>query len=70
MAPAPLEDGPQAVRAVSRLMNSFDRSDGDHVPLLAGCTGEVDWGWGIVGVRRVHHGDPDFDMPTVVGEGG
>ena len=52
------------------ILHGFDLSDGYHVSLLAGCTGELVWGWGIVGVRRVYDGDPDWEPPMVVGEDG
>jgi hypothetical protein len=38
--------------------------------MLTGCTWALVYGWGIVGVRRVYEGDPEFEMPTVVGEDG
>jgi hypothetical protein len=34
------------------IMNGFDISDGYHVLLLTGCTGELVMGSGITGVRR------------------
>ena len=52
------------------ILFGFDISDGYHISVLAGCTGELVWGWGIVGVRRVYEGDPDFVPPTVVGADG
>jgi hypothetical protein len=47
-----------------------DISDGYHISMLTGCTGALVCGGGIVGVRRVYEGDPEFEMPTVVGEDG
>ena len=52
------------------VMHGFDISDGYHISVLAGCTGELVWGWGIVGVRRVYEGDAEFIPPTVVGADG
>jgi hypothetical protein len=52
------------------ILFGFDISDGYHISVLAGCTGQLVWGWGIVGVRRVYEGDPDFVPPTVIGSDG
>ena len=52
------------------IVHGHDISDGYHISLLTGCTGILVWGWGIVGVRRVYEGDPEFELPTVVGKDG
>jgi len=52
------------------IMDGFDISDGYHISLLTGCTGELVWGYGITGVRRVYEGDPDWIPPTVAGADG
>ena len=52
------------------ILHGFDISDGYHISMLAGCTGKLVWGWGIVGVRRVYDGDADYVPPTVVGADG
>jgi hypothetical protein len=52
------------------IMNGFDISDGYHVPLLTGCTGELVLGFGITGVQRVYEGDPEWTPPVVVGADG
>ena len=52
------------------IMNGFDISDGYHVSLLTGCTGELVLGFGITGVRRVYEGDPEWTHPVVVGADG
>ncbi len=52
------------------IVNGFDLSDGYHVTMLTGCTGDLVWGWEIVFVRRVYEGDPDWEPPTVVGDDG
>jgi hypothetical protein len=38
--------------------------------MLAGCTGELVWGYGIVGVRRIYEGDREWLPPTVIGTDG
>ena len=45
-----------------------DISDGYHLAVLSGCTGELVWGWGVIGVRMVYPEDPDFEVE--VGEDG
>ncbi len=52
------------------ITSGHDLSDGYHISMLTGCTGALVYGWGIIGVRRVYEGDPDFDPPTVVGADG
>ena len=52
------------------IVSGHDISDGYHISMLTGCTGVLVWGWGIVGVRRVYEGDPEFEVPTVVGADG
>jgi hypothetical protein len=52
------------------ILHGFDISDGYHIAMLAGCTGKLVWGWGIVGVRRVYDGDADYVPPTVTGPDG
>ena len=52
------------------ILDGFDISDGYHISLLTGCTGELVWGWGITGVRYVHQGDRDWQPRTVVGADG
>ncbi len=42
------------------IVDGHDISDGYHISMLTGCTGElVVYGWGITGVRRVYDGDPE-----------
>ena len=52
------------------ITDGFDISDGYHISLLTGCTGELVWGWGITGVRRIYKSDPEWRPPTVVGADG
>jgi hypothetical protein len=52
------------------ILHGFDISDGYHISMLAGCTGELVWGYGILGVRRVYEGDDEWRHPTVVGADG
>jgi hypothetical protein len=40
--------------------------DGYHVSLLIGCTGELVLGLGIISVRCVYEGDPDWTTPATV----
>ena len=52
------------------ILHGFDISDGYHISMLTGCTGELVWGYGIVGVRRIYEGDADWQPPTVCGADG
>ena len=52
------------------ILHGFDISDGYHISVLAGCTGELVWGYGIVGVRRIYEGDADWQPPTIIGPDG
>ena len=52
------------------ILHGFDISDGYHISMLAGCTGELVWGYGIVGVRRIYEGDREWLPPTVIGTDG
>ncbi len=51
-------------------MNGFDVNDGYHITPFPGCTGELVWGFGIVDVRCIYDGDPDWEPPVVVEAGG
>ncbi len=42
------------------IVDCHDISNGYHISLLTGCTCKLVLGWGIVGVRRVDEGDPEF----------
>ena len=44
-----------------------DVAEAYHINYLAGCTGDLVWGWGIVGARVVYPGDPEYD--ALVDEG-
>ena len=46
------------------IVNGHDINDGYHIAVLAGCTGQLVWGWGIVRVEYVHPGDADFEPPV------
>ena len=46
------------------IMSGFDIQDGYHIAPFPGCTGELVLGYGIVGVRLIYDGDPDFEPPT------
>jgi hypothetical protein len=48
------------------IVHGFDVNDGYHIAPFPGCTGELVWGFGIVGVRRIYDGDPDWEPPTVM----
>lgn len=50
------------------IVSGHDISDGYHISVLSGCTGELVWGWGIVGVKVVYPEDPDFE-PFVLDDG-
>jgi hypothetical protein len=52
------------------ILDGFDISDGYHISLLTGCTGDLVWGWGITGVRYIYESDPEWQPPTVVGADG
>ena len=52
------------------IVNGFDVNDGYHIAPFPGCTGELVWGFGIVDVRRIYDGEPDWEPPTVVGADG
>jgi hypothetical protein len=52
------------------IVSCHDISDGYHISMLTGCTRALVYGWGIVGVRQLYEGDPEFEMPTVVGGDG
>jgi hypothetical protein len=52
------------------IVHGFDISDGYHIAPLTDCTGELVLCFGIVGVRRVYDGDPDFEPPVEVGADG
>ena len=43
-----------------------DVDEAYHINYLAGCTGELAWGWGIVGARLVYPNDPEYE--TLVDE--
>ena len=47
-------------------MNGFDVNDGYHISPFPGCTGELVWGFGIVDMRRIYDGDPDWEPPLVM----
>ena len=36
------------------ILNGHDINDGYHIAVLAGCTGELVWGWGIIDVRYIY----------------
>ena len=42
------------------ILAGFDISDGYHISLLTGFTGELVWGWGITGVRHIYESDPEW----------
>ena len=52
------------------IVHGFDVNDGYHISPFPGCTGELVLGFGVVDVRRIFDGDPDFEPPTVLGEDG
>jgi hypothetical protein len=52
------------------IVSGHDINDGYHISNLTGCTGELVPGLGIVSVRMIYPGDPDFDPPTVIGADG
>ncbi len=43
------------------IVNGHDINDCYHIAVLAGCTGQLVWGWGIVRVEHIHPGDADFE---------
>ncbi len=50
-------------RAIVNL-NGHDINDGYHRAVLAGCTGQLVWGWGIVKVEYLYPSDADFEHPV------
>jgi hypothetical protein len=46
------------------IVNGHDINDGYHIGVLAGCTGQLVWGCGIVRVECVYLGDADFEPPV------
>ena len=47
------------------IVNGHDINDGYHIAVLAGCTGQLVWGWGVTKVDYLYPGDPDYVPPTV-----
>ena len=47
------------------IVNGHDINDGYHIAVLAGCTGQLVWGWGVTKVDYLYPCDPDYVPPTV-----
>jgi hypothetical protein len=46
------------------IVNGHDINDGYHIAVLAGCSGVLVWGWGIVETIYIFPGDPEFEPRT------
>jgi hypothetical protein len=47
------------------IVNGHDINDGYHIAVLAGCSGILVWGWGVVDTIYIFPGDPAFEPPVV-----
>ena len=50
------------------IVSGHDMQDGYHISLFSGCTGELVWGWGVIGFYYVYPSEQDYSESESDGE--